>query len=37
MVVLDRDYLTVAVDEIREIEPIQTIVAGKVVFKSENN
>jgi len=34
MVVLDRDYLTVAVDEIREIAPIQTIVAGKVVFNS---
>ncbi len=31
MVVLDRDYLTVPDDEIRDIKPVATIVAGKVV------
>ena len=32
MVVLDRDYLTVPEDEIRDIKPVATIVAGKVVY-----
>lgn len=31
MVVLDRDYLTVPEDEIRDIKPAATIVAGKIV------
>lgn len=31
MVVLDRDFLTVPADEIRDITPVATIVAGKVV------
>ena len=32
MVVLDRDYLTVPVDEIRDIEPVMTIVGGRLVY-----
>ena len=35
MIVLDRDYLTVPVDEIREITPIQTILGGRLVFDVE--
>jgi predicted amidohydrolase YtcJ len=32
LVVLDRDYLTVPADEIKDIKPIMTMVAGKVVY-----
>ncbi|MBH98730.1 MAG: hypothetical protein CMM56_09825 [Rhodospirillaceae bacterium] len=32
MLVLDRDYLTVPVDEIKEIRPVATIVSGKLVY-----
>lgn len=32
MLVLDRDYLTVPEDEIRDIRPVATIVAGQVVY-----
>jgi len=32
LLVLDRDYLTVPVDEIRSIRPLATLVGGKVVF-----
>lgn len=32
MLVLDRDYLSVPVDEIKEIRPMATIVDGKLVF-----
>jgi predicted amidohydrolase YtcJ len=35
MIVLDRDYLTVPVDEIREITPVQTILGGRIVFDVE--
>lgn len=35
MVVLDRDYLTVPVDEIRDLKPTMTIVSGKPVYKVE--
>ncbi len=31
-VVLDRDYMTIAADEIRDIQPIMTVVDGRVVF-----
>ncbi len=31
LVVLDRDYLTVPVDQIRDIQPVLTMVGGKVV------
>jgi predicted amidohydrolase YtcJ len=31
LLVLDRDYLTVPVDEIRDIRPVATMVGGQVV------
>jgi len=34
--VLDRDYLTIPEDEIKEIKPLQTVVGGKVVFGERN-
>jgi predicted amidohydrolase YtcJ len=34
--VLDRDYLTIPEDEIKEIKPLQTVVGGKVVFGEKN-
>tara|TARA_B110000495_G_C23022785_1_gene607070 strand:+ start:700 stop:819 length:120 start_codon:yes stop_codon:yes gene_type:complete len=37
MVVLNRDYMTVAVDEIRDIKPIKTIIGGKIVYDSESD
>jgi predicted amidohydrolase YtcJ len=33
--VLDRDYLTVPADEIKDIKPVMTMVAGKIVFQAE--
>ena len=33
LVVLDRDYMTVPIDEIRNLKPVLTIVAGKVVYQ----
>jgi predicted amidohydrolase YtcJ len=32
LVVLDRDYLTVPADQIKDIKPVMTIVGGRVVF-----
>ena len=32
ILVLDRDYLTVPADEIRDVRPLMTIVGGKVVY-----
>ena len=32
LVVIDRDYLTVPVDEIKEIESVLTIVGGRIVY-----
>jgi predicted amidohydrolase YtcJ len=32
MVVLDRDYLTVPADQIKDIKPVMTMVGGRVVF-----
>ena len=32
LVVIDRDYMTIAADDIRNIEPILTMVGGRVVF-----
>ena len=37
MVVLDRDYTTVPVDEIRDIKPVKTIIGGKIVYDSESD
>jgi hypothetical protein len=34
LLVLDRDYLTVPADEIREITPLATMVGGRVVHGS---
>ena len=31
-VVLDRDYLTVAAEEIRDIQPVMTVVDGRIVY-----
>jgi hypothetical protein len=33
LVVLDRDYLTIPADEIKDITPVLTMVGGKVVFE----
>jgi predicted amidohydrolase YtcJ len=32
--VLDRDYLTVPADEIKDIKPLMTLVGGKVVYEA---
>ncbi|MFQ5659829.1 MAG: amidohydrolase [Gammaproteobacteria bacterium] len=32
MVVLDRDYMAIPLDEIKEIKPVATIVAGRIVY-----
>ena len=34
LVVLDRDYMTIPADRIRDIEPLLTMVGGKMVFRS---
>ena len=34
--VLDRDYLTVPENEIKEIKPLQTVVGGKIVYGEKN-
>ena len=34
LVVLDRDYLTVPADQIKDIKPVMTVVGGKVVYGS---
>jgi predicted amidohydrolase YtcJ len=35
LLVLDRDYLTVPADQIKDIVPVLTMVGGKVVFETE--
>jgi predicted amidohydrolase YtcJ len=35
LLVLDRDYLTVPADEIKEIKPLLTMVGGKVVYEAK--
>jgi predicted amidohydrolase YtcJ len=37
MVVITKDFLTCSVDEIRGIEPVRTVVDGKVVYDSPSN
>ena len=32
LLVLDQDYLTIAVDEIKDIKPLLTMVGGKIVY-----
>ena len=34
LVVLDRDYMTIPADRIKDIEPLLTMVGGKIVFRS---
>ncbi len=34
LVVLDSDYLEIPVDDVRNIQPIMTMVGGKVVYRS---
>ena len=34
LVVLDRDYLTVPADQIRDIKPVMTMTGGRIVFES---
>ena len=34
LVVMDRDYLTVPVDQIKDIKPVTTMVGGKIVYDS---
>ena len=36
LVVLDRDYLEIPVDDVRNIQPVMTMVAGEIVFESAN-
>ena len=33
LVVLDRDYLSIPVDEVRDIQPVMTLVAGEVAYQ----
>jgi predicted amidohydrolase YtcJ len=35
MVVVDRDYLTCPEDQIKDIEPLMTILGGKIVYQNE--
>jgi predicted amidohydrolase YtcJ len=37
MVVLDRDYMTIPADEIRDIKPVKTIIGGKTVYDLETS
>src|SRR5262245_3565565 len=37
LVVLDRDYLTIPADQIKDISPVLTMVDGRVVFDAETN
>ena len=34
LVVLDRDYMTIPEDHIKDIKPLLTMVGGRVVFRS---
>jgi hypothetical protein len=33
LLVLDRDYLTIPADQIKDIQPVMTVVGGKIVFE----
>ena len=35
LLVLDRDYLTVPADQIRDIKPVMTMVGGRVVYDAD--
>jgi predicted amidohydrolase YtcJ len=34
LLVLDRDYLTVPADQIKDIKPVLTMVGGKIVYEA---
>jgi hypothetical protein len=36
LLVIDRDYLTVPADEIKDIHPLITMVGGKIVYRADN-
>lgn len=36
ILVLDRDYLRIPVDEIKDIRPLITMVGGKIVYEANN-
>ncbi len=36
LVVLDRDYLEIPVDDVRNIQPVLTMVSGEIVFQNTN-
>jgi len=35
LLVLDRDYLTVPADAIKDLKPVMTMVGGKIVFEGQ--
>jgi predicted amidohydrolase YtcJ len=35
LVVLDRDYLTIPADQIKDIQPVMTIVGGRIVYEAK--
>ena len=37
LVVTDRDYLTVPADEIKDINPVMTMVGGRIVYDGEGS
>jgi predicted amidohydrolase YtcJ len=37
LLVLDRDYLTVPAEQIKDIKPLITMVGGKVVYEARKN
>ncbi len=37
LVVLDRDYLTIPEDQIKDIKPVMTMVGGRIVFDAAQN
>ena len=36
LVVLDRNYLTVPIDEIKDLQPVMTMIGGEVVYRESN-
>ena len=35
LVVLDRDYMEIPVDDMRNVQPVMTMVAGEIVFQDD--
>jgi predicted amidohydrolase YtcJ len=35
LVALDRDYLTIPADQIKDIQPVMTMVGGRIVYETE--